>query len=167
MNIYVTSDTFFGRNLAAVNAGFSSVEEMEDRIIDNWNSKIKPTDVVYHLGNFAWDPISAESAMIHLNGKICFIGGTYDKYMPDVSLIKIGRHVLLPSISEIPKIKTVFSHWPLSDWSLKGEGSLHIHGGVKQEMMKNRFCANIANWNWSPIDFDFIKEMSELQEVED
>ena len=47
MEVFVTSDTFFGRRLSATTHGFSSVEEMEDKIIDNWNSKVKPNDVVY------------------------------------------------------------------------------------------------------------------------
>jgi calcineurin-like phosphoesterase family protein len=165
MNIFVTSDTFFGRKLAATQGGFSSLEEMEDRIIENWNAKIKPNDIVYHLGNFGWDPISTESAIIHLNGKIFFVGGEYDKHLSEISLVKIGKHVLLPAISEIPKINTVFSHWPLSNWANREEGSIHIHGGLKQEQITNRFCANIANWNWSPIEFDFINDIVKQQQV--
>ena len=160
MNVFVTSDTFFGRKLASVEGGFSSLEEMEDTIIDNWNSKIKPTDIVYHLGNFSWDPISGEGALIHLNGKIHFIGGSYDKHLSENSLIKTGRHALLPAIAEIPKLNAVFSHWALAEWANRKEGTLHIHGGPKQEKLKNRFCANIANWNWSPIDFEFLREIS-------
>ena len=163
MNIFVTSDTFFGRSLASIDGGFSSVEEMEDTIIDNWNAKVKPNDVVYHLGNFSWDPISSESAIIHLNGKIHFIGGSYDKHLSDVSLVKIGRHLLLPAISEIPKLNAVFSHWPLSNWNEKEAGSIHVHGGIKQDQVNNRFCANIKNWNWSPIEFEFLKEMSQIE----
>jgi calcineurin-like phosphoesterase family protein len=160
MNIFVTSDTFFGRNLAAIDGGFETVEDMEDQIIDNWNSKVKPTDIVYHLGNFGWDPISSESAIIHLNGKIFFVGGTYDKHLSEVSLIKGGKHVLLPPIAEIPKINAVFSHWALQNWANKDEGSIHIHGGTKLDQIPNRFCANIKNWNWSPIDFEFIKDIT-------
>jgi calcineurin-like phosphoesterase family protein len=161
MEVFVTSDTFFGRRLSATTHGFSSVEEMEDKIIDNWNSKVKPNDVVYHLGNFGWDPISTESSIIHLNGKIFFIGGSYDKHLSETSLVKIGKHILLPSISEVSKLNTVFSHWPLADWSNKEEGSLHVHGGMKQENIKGRFCANISNWNWAPIELEFLKEMHE------
>lgn len=161
MKVFITSDTFFGRRSAASSHGFKTLEEMEDRIIENWNSKVKSDDVVYHLGNFSWDPISSESSIIHLNGKILFVGGSYDKHLSENSLVKIGKHSLLPSISEIPDLHTVFSHWPLANWSNKEEGSLHVHGGIKQENVKGRFCANISNWNWSPIELDFLKEMHE------
>jgi calcineurin-like phosphoesterase family protein len=162
MEVFVTSDTFFGRQLAATNGGFSSLEEMEDTIIENWNERVKRNDVVYHLGNFSWDPISGESALSALNGKIFFVGGSYDKHLSENSLVKIGRHTLLPPISEVPKLNTIFSHWPLADWENRSEGAIHVHGGKKpDERMEARFCANISNWNWNPIEIAFLKELME------
>jgi len=163
MNIFLTSDTFFGRELAAIDGGFSSLEEMEDTIIDNWNKRVKPNDVVYHLGNFGWDPISSESGMIHLNGKILFIPGVYDRHIPESSLVKLGRHFMLPTITELPKLNAVFSHWPLADWLERKNGAIHVHAGTKQENIIEgyRFCANIKNWNWAPIELDFLKEFTQ------
>lgn len=162
MKVFITSDTFFGRKLTAVSNGFNSLEEWEDRMIENWNSKVGPNDIVYHLGNFAWDPVSGESAIIHLNGTIFFVGGEYDKHLSENSLVKIGRHQLLPVIAEIPKLNLVLSHWALENWKGKSEGTIHIHGGEKSEnQIPKRFCANIKNWSWSPIDFDFIQEVTQ------
>ncbi len=160
MKVFITSDTFFGRKLNAVSNGFETLEEMEDRIIENWNQKVKPNDIVYHLGNFGWDPISSESSIIHLNGTIFFVGGEYDKHLSENSLVKVGKHHLLPVIAEIPKLNLVLSHWPLENWLGKSEGTIHIHGGSKLDQIQNRFCANIANWNWSPIDYEFIQDIS-------
>lgn len=163
MKIFFTSDTFFGRKLTAINRGFSSSDEMDDAIIDKWNEKVGVNDIVYHLGNFAWDPISAESTIIHLNGRINFIGGSYDKHMSEISLIKAGRHILLPSISFIPKDHIVLSHWPLMDWPEKEKGSLHIHGGtIKSNIQKGfRFNASIDNWSLNPVDMDTLKDIIE------
>lgn len=159
--IFLTSDTFFGRNLEAVNRGFENSEEMEETLIENWNSRVNPGDTVYHLGNFSWDPISAESAMAFLNGKIFFIGGEYDKHLSDLSLIKLGVHQLLPAIAYLPKIDLVLSHWPMLDWNCKSEGSIHAHGGVIPTSLNdgNRFNVNIKSWNLAPIEFDFLKEL--------
>lgn len=159
MNVFITSDTFFGRELAAVEGGFENAEDMEEAIIDNWNSKVKINDTVYHLGNFGWDPISTESALAQMNGKIHFIGGSYDKHLSEISLVKVGRHVLLPPIVEVSKLNLVLSHWPLAEWANREGGSIHLHGGAKLDFMENRFCANIKNWNWNPIDLEFIKEI--------
>ena len=165
MNIFITSDTFFGRSLAAAESGFSSIEEMEDKIITNWNERIKPNDLVYHLGNFGWDPISSESAIIHLHGNINFIGGSYDKHLSEISLVKVGKHRLLPAISEIPDLNLVLSHWPLLDWQGKSEGTLHVHAGEKQSNEEGafRFCSNIKNWNWQPVEYEFLKELTQTK----
>jgi calcineurin-like phosphoesterase family protein len=163
MKIFFTSDTLFGRKLASVERNFSTLEEMEDTLIDNWNSRVGPNDVVYHLGNFAWDPISAESAIIHLNGRIHFIGGDYDQHMSDVSLIKSNRHFLLPAISYIPKDLMVLSHWPLMDWPEREKGSIHVHGGRIKTDIDNgiRFNASVDNWSFSPVDMDTLKDIVE------
>jgi calcineurin-like phosphoesterase family protein len=163
MKIHFTSDTFFGRQLASAERGFSSIEEMDDVLIENWNKKINPNDTVYHLGNFAWDPISAESAIIHLNGKIFFIGGSYDQHMSEISLIKNGRHYLLPSISFIPKSHIVLSHWPLLDWPEKEKESIHLHGGTIKSNIQDgyRFNVSVDNWSFSPVDMDTLKDIIE------
>jgi calcineurin-like phosphoesterase family protein len=159
--IFLTSDTFFGRSLEAVNRGFSNSEEMEDALIEKWNSRVQPNDTVYHLGNFAWDPVSAESAMTFLNGKILFVGGEYDKCLSELSLVKAGRHHLLPTISYMPKLELVLSHWPMMDWNDKESGTIHAHGGKIPSSLESgfRFNANIGNWNMAPIELDFLKEL--------
>lgn len=160
MKVFLTSDTYFGRDLSAIQGGFQSAEEMNDTIIENWNSRVKPEDIVYHLGNFSWDPISGESALAFLNGTIFFVGGEYDKHMSEISLIKIKKHHLLPVIAEIPKLNLVLSHWPLHDWLGKKDGILHFHGGEKPDLKEsNRWCVSIKNWNWAPIDLEFFNEI--------
>ena len=164
MKIFFTSDTFFGRKLTAIERGFSSDEEMFDTYIENWNKRVGKNDTVYHLGNFAWDPISCESSMIHLNGKIHFLSGQYDSHLPEMSLIKIKRHSLINNqIAIIPDINCIISHWPLLDWPGKEEGFIHVHGGTQATNLEDghRFNANIANWNNAPIEFDFFKELIE------
>ena len=166
MKIFFTSDTFFGRKSIAHNRGFSSVDEMDDTLIDNWNRRVGKNDVVYHLGNFSWDPISAESSIIHLQGRIHFIGGSYDQHLSENSLIKAGRHFLLPAISYIPKDLIVLSHWPLLDWPEREVGSIHVHGGsVKTDTIKGhvRFNANTENWAFAPIELDTLKDILELE----
>lgn len=161
MNIFFTSDCFFGRNLTAIERGFSSSEELLDVYVENWNSRVKKDDVVYHLGNFAWDPISSESALIHLNGKIYFVLGSYDSHMHENSLVKLGRHTILANqVAVLPQQNIILSHWPLLDWPGKSEGAIHVHGGEEKTSVEkgNRFNVNIKNWNSAPIELEFLQE---------
>ena len=166
MKIFFTSDTFFGRKSTAIERGFKNDEEMLDSYIDTWNKRVGKNDVVYHLGNFGWDPISTEGAMIHLNGKIMFISGPFDSHLLEMSLVKIGRHqVLTNQIAILPKERVILSHWPLLDWPGKNEEVIHVHGGeIPSETSKgHRFNANVSNWNGGPIDLEFIQDIIQSQ----
>ena len=78
---FFTSDTHFGH--AAIiqycSRPYKSVEEMNQVLIDNWNSKVKKDDIVYHLGDFIfggsklWYEIFSK-----LNGNIVLIMGNHD-----------------------------------------------------------------------------------------
>jgi calcineurin-like phosphoesterase family protein len=74
--IFYISDTHFGseRALNLSKRPFKSVEEMNWKLIENWNKKIHINDIVYHLGDFGelW-PLQ------YLNGKIYLIAGNYEK----------------------------------------------------------------------------------------
>lgn len=74
--IYFTSDTHFGshRVLELSKRPFSSVEEMDQTIINNWNEIVGKDDIVYHLGDFG----DYEKSNL-LNGKIILIQGNYEE----------------------------------------------------------------------------------------
>ena len=53
--IWMTSDLHFNHEnilkYEPVSRPFATVEEMNEVLIQNWNSKIKPEDIVYVLGD--------------------------------------------------------------------------------------------------------------------
>jgi calcineurin-like phosphoesterase family protein len=163
MKTFFTSDTLFGRNFIAIERGFETEEEMTDTYIENWNEKISKDDIIYHLGNFSWDPITCESVMSVLNGKIHFMTGSYDSHLPQMSLIKLNKHTIIQNqISFIHNKKAIISHWPLLDWPGKEEGVIQVHGGNFETEAKHksfRFNANIDSWNNGPIELDFLLDI--------
>lgn len=54
--VFFTSDTHFGHKaiIGFCDRPFSSVEEMTEVLVENWNSVVGPTDTIYHLGDFAF-----------------------------------------------------------------------------------------------------------------
>ena len=64
-DFFVTSDTWFGRVgiLEIANRQFSDLNEMNNKLIKKWNSVVGKNDIVFHLGNFAWDPITCENVL--------------------------------------------------------------------------------------------------------
>ena len=106
MNKWFISDTHFSHTNIIRYTGrpFQSVNEMDKRLIENWNSLVEPQDIVFFLGDFglgATDFLTSLCARLHGN-KICIRDnhdGTPAKMHTigfmlalESAFIKIGRH---------------------------------------------------------------------------
>lgn len=78
--IYFVSDFHIGhaRIIEYGQRPFASVEEMNEVLVNNWNSIVKSEDTVYFLGDFS---LSAHylTYVSRLNGCIILIAGNHDK----------------------------------------------------------------------------------------
>lgn len=82
-SIFVTSDTHFGHKKVSEIRGFSSTEAHDARVIWAWNEYVKPTDIVYHLGDVGMGSLSRfEDSVKALNGTIHLITGNHDECHP-------------------------------------------------------------------------------------
>jgi len=179
--IYFTSDTHFGHK-GSLNwpngkaRNFKDVAEMNQIIIDNWNAVIKDTDVVYHLGDFAYK--TSVNTIKHifesLNGIIIFIEGNHDKQTlkadKQVHRFKSIHTQLNLKDDLVIKDKTnsicsttifVLDHYPRTDWFMKEQGAIHLHGhvhGTLQELNNNikRYDCSVEVNNYTPISIDEI-----------
>src|SRR5258708_2256313 len=62
------------------NRPFANVDEMDEAMITNWNSRVRPGDLVYHCGDFAL--CSADKATRiarRLNGNKYIVFGNHDR----------------------------------------------------------------------------------------
>ena len=81
--IYLTSDLHFNHmnilKYEPESRPFSSIEEMNETIIQNWNEVVTANDTVYVLGDMAMGMIEDAIPLIkRLNGKIILIRGNHD-----------------------------------------------------------------------------------------
>lgn len=164
--IFITSDTFFGRKsvIKKTKRPFESVEEMDSELIKKWNNVVSKNDTVYHLGNFAWDPISAENALRKLNGHIIFILGEYDDALLDIAEYFEGISISEDQIIKEDGLKAVLSHWPLEQWLGKNKDIFHFHGAslksLKTDLSKmKRVNVCCDNFNYVPQDVNDLYEM--------
>lgn len=164
-DFYITSDTWFGRPqiLQIANRQFNNIEEMNSTLIKNWNNKVKKNDVVFHLGNFAWDPVTARKVLKKLNGKIYFLKGSHDGALLEVIDDFPNAQLLKNSIMELKDFDTIICHYPLSVWNGKGSGTIHIHGHTvfdhKTDLtVENRFNICTDFWGYSPINYLTLKD---------
>ncbi len=80
-NIFFCSDTHFDHKniIAFCNRPFENVEEMNQKLIENWNAKVPKNGLVFHLGDFGWGGYQDyKKIREQLNGDIVLIKGNHD-----------------------------------------------------------------------------------------
>lgn len=174
--IYFISDTHFGHagslkwNNSKVRPEFSSVEEMNELMIKNWNNIVKENDTVYFLGDFAYKCSKQfiETIFWNLNGEKHLVKGNHDFGLA-------AKEDFLPwiTISDIKQIdfindkgckqEIIMCHYPMLSWIHKEQGSWHLHGhvhGSLQEFNKGtkRYDCSVEVNNYTPISLEQLIE---------
>jgi predicted phosphohydrolase len=91
LSYYVTSDTHFSHAniIRYCNRPFSSVEEMNAAMIDNWNSEVSAGDVVLHLGDVGFGPAGL-ACIQQCRGRKILIRGNHDRSFSNGALYRAG-----------------------------------------------------------------------------
>lgn len=167
MKIYFTSDLHLGHDniIRFFNRPFSSVDEMNDKIIQNYNSIIHKNDLVYILGDLTYKISVEESNNLiqQLKGHKVLIRGNHDlKY--DSSLFD---DILDYKEFNYNKVKYVLMHYPLMEWngSYKKK-SIHLHGHIHSSSEYNhknlengimRYDVGVDANNYYPVSLEYIE----------
>lgn len=144
MAIFYISDTHFGHKniLKYDNRPYFTVAEMDADLIKRWNNAVKPTDMVYHLGDFSWLKPAEESEILQqLNGTKILIRGNHDykptaewaEVLPFAEIVDNGRHVIL-------------SHFPIASYKNMTHGYYHLYGHVHNSFEDGLFDAYRRAW---------------------
>lgn len=146
------------------NRPFESVQEMVDVIIQNHNRLVKPTDLVYFLGDFAWNTREdkLEILLNKFNGKKHFIIGNHDR--PPLFRSLASRQVL-QSVNDVLGVSfgeqyIWLSHYPHRSWNRSFHGSYHLFGHTHgtASPFGLSFDAGVDCWNFCPINLDTVHE---------
>lgn len=85
MSVYVTSDQHFNHNniltFEPKSRPFKTVDEMNETLIDNWNSVVQSDDTVWQLGDFVMGLADTVNDILpKLNGRIIIVLGNHDTH---------------------------------------------------------------------------------------
>lgn len=185
--IWFTSDIHFwhANVIRYCNRPFSSVEEMNDALINNWNKVVAPNDTVYCLGDFslAFRPVEAYSSI--LNGTKYLVPGNHDfchsyhkksrsKENRDRWIKKYEDHgwIVLPeqtTLSVTDSIEVNMCHLPYEfvhtehddkyeRWRPKDDGKWLICGHVHEKWKLKGKMINVGvdQWNYTPVSIEDI-----------
>ena len=158
-NIYFTSDTHFDHKniLKFCDRPYGTVEEMNEKLIENWNSVVSPNDTIYHLGDFAFskDP---KQYWDRLKGKKIILKGNHDRhnknqlpFLEDSILeLKIEKHISI-----------TLCHYPMYSWNGSYHNNLHLYGHVHDSLFigsYNSLNVGCDNNNYTPISYEEVRE---------
>lgn len=158
--------------------GYNSVEEMNDKQVEKWNSRVKKGDVVYVLGDFCLDKTRIAEFASRLNGEKHLIYGNHD-HPSKINYTKLGfataQYAMFLKIKN--KCRMWLCHYPtiVDDGTprstTKGvivvHGHLHLPDGPFYELCPNFVGYNVAadfNCGYPIVLDDIIKIVKERME---
>ena len=139
MDFFTADPHYYHKNVITLcNRPFANLDEMHEKLINNWNARVTDSDTVYVLGDFCFGGHNKALSIIRqLNGLIKFIPGSHDEWLSKSYLIELPRiSILEPLISieykeyggkERPLV-VVLCHYSLRTWDRSHYGSLHLYG---------------------------------------
>lgn len=164
--IFFTSDLHLGHAniIKYCDRPFSSVEEMDEALIRNWNDKITDSDDVYILGDFAFHGGVAKAG--RLKGRKHLVIGNHDlrwlkayreagvfEWMKDYHELKLKP----PVVQERQMI--VMFHYSMRVWNKSHHGSWHLFGHSHGNLagLGKSFDIGVDSHNYTPLSFDELK----------
>lgn len=157
MTTWFTADTHFGHAniIKYCNRPFKSVDEMNEKLISNWNSIVQEGDTVYHLGDFSFRGYYRYKN--RLNGKIILLRGNHDDIkQTSIQDMAVGLSGKLWYLSHIPPLEN------RQKFCLCG----HIHDKWKSKRIGNKYIINVGVdvWQFRPINIQqILHEINKLR----
>jgi len=153
METFFIGDTHFGHNNILKyepSRDSSSIEEMNEMLIDNWNKVVKAKDKVIHVGDFCFGSKNIAIAG-RLKGIKYLIAGNHDVY-PTAEYLKYFQKVL--GCMEFDN--KVLSHMPVHKNQLK-RYTHNIHGHLHSKLvMKELYDCMVSFYPKEEIDHKYI-----------
>lgn len=179
-NRFLISDTHFGHTNTwqkftlpdgSPLRPFTSTEEMDETMVDNWNRVVRPQDTVYHLGDVVIARRNLETVK-RLNGRKILIRGNHDIFK-DKDYYEAGFEQIHGVRVFVDKF--ILSHIPLHPDCVGERFKRNVHGhlhgnrimtkyeagGWSQDIPDPRYLSVcVEQINFTPISFDEVENMT-------
>lgn len=183
--LFFTSDThFFHKNIIKYcDRPFDNVEEMNAKIVENWNKVVPKDGVVFHLGDVSLTGGSKRLSeiLMKLNGTIHLITGNHERDALDKEYIRT-RWESINDLVEIEvedeeitygKQQIVMCHYPMIAWNGSHRGTWqlfgHVHGGLSNKgIIKHaptQIDMGVDCHNFTPVSYQQVKEIITQQHL--
>lgn len=183
--IYFSSDAhYFHKNVIRYcNRPFDDVIEMNEAMINHWNTTVLPDDLVYFLGDFGFcTDANIKKITARLMGRKILVLGNHDKGIKKI-WERTGNTLGWDEIHHQLKIQVghrevILSHYPypptaeemkgidlyqirFMDRRAKDEGNWLFHGHIHEKGIVKRRMINVGVdvWGFKPVSIDKLVEI--------
>lgn len=146
--IYFTADSHFchGNIIKHCNRPFSTVDEMNEALIQNWNNKVNGNDTVYILGDMFFRCKIPDGILGRLKGKKKLIAGNHDSSW----MTKTDASKYFVSVDNYMEVSVedkliVLCHYPLLSWKHNNRSNSYMVHGHIHNSKKIDFWPLLAN----------------------
>ena len=161
--IYVCSDHHFGHAniIRYANRPMADVIEMNEALIERHNKVVKPSDIVYFLGDVTFNKECLYKVMPRLMGKKRLILGNHDNLnMSDYT--KFFEKIMGARNFKFDGIRYELTHYPIivNDSPPAGFNLVSVHGHIHDQIVPNsRRHINVCveHTNYTPLHIDEIR----------
>jgi len=149
---------------------FADVEEMNERIIEGWNSVVKPGDIVYHLGDVFYDRtpehrVRFEKDWRRFNGRKRLIVGNHDDIRYLSGKDSEGRWLFEKVMfwRKYPEFGLILTHDPRHETSLYSSTDfskqlLNVFGHIHTNPAPPGpyYCVCVEQVNYTPVHIETL-----------
>ena len=175
MKYWFTADEHYGHKniIEYCNRPFTSVESMDNQIIDRHNKVVGDDDVVIHCGDFTLkDRNTARNYIRRLKGKHEFLVGSHDYWLNDqISIYPITSEVSTYALQgqviwekDINGIYVVACHYAMRTWPRSHHDSIQLHGHSHGTLpvAYNQLDVGVDSNNFYPVSMEQVLEKIKL-----
>lgn len=169
--IYFTSDLHFYHEkiIRHCNRLFADAQEMNERLIENWNCTVGPDDDVYILGDVTMKgPEHAFAVLSRLAGRKYLVKGNHDYFVDNYAWSEYSW--VFQWVKEYHELivnnqKFVLFHYPIAEWADFYKGSIHLHGHQHNKAVYNyqqkqvglkRYDVGVDANDFTPVSIEHI-----------
>lgn len=173
--IFFTSDWHLSHMniIKYCNRPFSSVEEMNETILEKFRDRVSKGDMVYFLGDFSFKNYDGKlindffESITNQRIQFHFIKGSHDKYLPKF----VKNHC--SSISDLKNVivnkqNITLCHYPMISFHCSHYGTWQLYGHHHRDLSeiatgkKMNVCIDLHNFY--PVSFEEVKEYMKKRE---
>jgi calcineurin-like phosphoesterase family protein len=175
---FFTSDQHLShRNVIKyVNRPFKNVDEMNEAIIERWNNTVGPNDVVFNLGDVAFEKDEAKRdwMLSRMNGEKHLIWGNHDKglkhgWQRNFKSVADMRVIHVPPEANAGYVghrgggqRIVLCHYAMRVWDQSHYGTWqlygHSHGSLPDDKGMLSCDVGVDCWNFTPVSMEQLNQ---------